>query len=251
MFTGIVETTGEVVARETTSEGLRLRVAADGLDDLHHGQSIAVSGVCLTVESFGVVDPDDTGRVAGESDDSTASAETDDSIGEADEGVVETDGGVVERDESATDRHWFEVFLAAETVAKTYLDDLRVGDVVNVERALPADGRFDGHLVQGHVDTTAEITGIDRVGEDWRFAFSLPEGFGQYVVGKGSVALDGISLTVAERDAETFEVAIVPTTYEVTNLSEKSVGDPVHLEVDVVAKYVESMLDGYVDALAE
>ncbi|WP_440990610.1 riboflavin synthase [Haloarchaeobius baliensis] len=142
----------------------------------------------------------------------------------------------------AYDEETFEVFLAEETVAKTYLGDVEVGDPVNLERAMPADGRFDGHVVQGHVDTTATVRSVESVGEDWRFAFDLPAGYGRYVVEKGSVTLDGISLTVAERDEEGFAVAIVPTTYELTNLSTKEPGDPVHLEVDVVAKYVENML---------
>lgn len=204
MFTGIVETTGEVVGVRQTEGGRRLRVRASGLDDLRHGQSISVSGVCLTVEAFG-----------------------------------EADGG--------TDDRWFEVFLAAETVEKTYLGEVGEGDRVNVERALRADQRFDGHIVQGHVDTTAEVTAIDQIGDDWRFEFALSERFERYVVDKGSVALDGISLTVAEvdREAGTFAVAIIPTTYELTTLSEKEAGDPVHVEVDVVAKYVENMLEGY------
>lgn len=197
MFTGIVERTGELTAREPTDDGLRLRIRADGLDDLHHGQSIAVSGVCLTVEEYG---PD-----------------------------------------------WFSVFLAAETVAKTYLGDLRESDAVNVERALPADGRFDGHVVQGHVDTTTRVTAVEPVGEDWRFTFALPPEYATYVVDKGSVTLDGISLTVADRREGEFDVAVIPTTYEVTSLSDKAVGDPVHLEVDVIAKYVERMLEGYVE----
>ncbi|WP_281195927.1 riboflavin synthase [Halorubrum sp. F4] len=209
MFTGIVEGTGTVRTRTVTDDGLRLRIGVDGVegfDDLGHGQSISVSGVCLTVEKHG-------------------------------------------RNGDA-DGAWFEVFLAAETVAKTYLGDLREGDAVNVERAMPADGRFDGHVVQGHVDTVAEVTGIERVGEDWRFTFSIPEGHDRYLVDKGSVTLDGISLTVAEkraadRHADEFDVAIIPTTYDLTTLSEKSVGDPVHLEVDVIAKYVENMVDGY------
>jgi riboflavin synthase len=141
----------------------------------------------------------------------------------------------------------FEVFLASETVERTYLDDLEVGDPVNLERALPADGRLDGHMVQGHVDGTATITSIERLDEDWRFGFSLPGSVAPYVVEKGSIAVDGISLTVAERSDEAFEVAIVPETYQVTNLAAKTVGDAVHLEVDIVAKYVESMLDGYQD----
>ncbi len=212
MFTGIVEGTGIVRERTETDDGLRLRIGIDTVeenggetgdarfDDLHHGQSISVSGVCLTVESYG------------ESDDGDA---------------------------------WFEVFLASETVEKTYLGALREGDAVNVERAMPADGRFDGHVVQGHVDTVTDVTAIEQVGEDWRFTFSIPEGHGRYLVDKGSVTLDGISLTVAEKGESVFDVAIIPTTYELTTLSEKSVGDPVHLEVDVIAKYVENMTEGY------
>jgi riboflavin synthase len=202
MFTGIVEDTGTVRERTETEGGIRLRIAVDGFDDLHHGQSISVSGVCLTVEAYG--------------------AEGD-----------------------ASDGDWFEVFLASETVAKTYLGEVAEGDPVNVERAMPADGRFDGHVVQGHVDTVAEVTAIERVGEDWRFTFSIPEGHGDYLVDKGSVTLDGISLTVAEKREAAFDVAIIPTTYDLTTLSAKSVGDPVHLEVDVIAKYVENMIDGY------
>ncbi|MFB6126661.1 MAG: riboflavin synthase [Halolamina sp.] len=199
MFTGIVETTGEVVAVDDEDDGIRLRIAADGLDDLHHGQSISVSGVCLTVERFDV----------------------------------------------DADPPWFEVFLAAETVARTYLDELGVGDLINVERALRADDRFDGHVVQGHVDDVAEVVTVDRVGEDWRYTFRLPAGYERYVVEKGSIALDGISLTVAEKRGEEFDVAVVPTTYDLTTFSEKEPGDPVHLEVDVVAKYVENLVDGY------
>ena len=201
MFTGIVETAGEVVGVEADEDGRRLRIRAPDLDDLHHGQSISVSGVCLTVEAFGDSD----------------------------------------------DEHWFEVFLASETVDKTYLGEVAVGDTVNVERAMPADGRFDGHVVQGHVDTVTTIEAIEQVGEDWRFTFELPADHGQYVVDKGSICLDGISLTVADMDREAgrFEVAIIPTTYEVTTLQEKAVGDPVHVEVDVIAKYVENMLAGY------
>ena len=200
MFTGIVEATGTVQSVTETDDGRRLRVSHD-FDALHHGQSISVSGVCLTVERF---------------------------------------------DDDA-----FEVFLASETVEKTYLGSVGEGDVVNLERALAADGRFDGHLVQGHVDTTATVAEVERVGEDWRYTFSLPPEIAQYVVTKGSVALDGISLTVASRHESGFDVAIIPTTYDLTSLSEKEVGDPVHVEVDVVAKYVESMLEGYLDGIRE
>ena len=141
----------------------------------------------------------------------------------------------------------FEVFLAAETVEKTYLGDLEEGDAVNLERAMPADGRFDGHVVQGHVDAVATVESVESVGEDWFFEFRLPEGYDRYVVEKGSITLDGISLTVADLEGDRVTVAIIPTTYELTTLSEKAPGDPVHLEVDVIAKYVEGLLEGYLE----
>jgi len=191
MFTGIVEATGEVLDVVDDEGGRRLRIGVlfEGLD---HGQSISVSGACLTVEEY-------------------------------------------------ADGEWFEVFLARETLDRTYLDEIGVGDGVNVERAMPADGRFDGHIVQGHVDATAEIVDIEQEGDDWTFTFSLPDAQRDYLVEKGSITVDGISLTVADRGPETFDVAIIPTTYDETTLSAKSVGDPVHLEVDVVAKYVEQL----------
>jgi riboflavin synthase len=225
MFTGIVEGTGTVVAATDDAGGRRLRIAAEGLDDLHHGQSISVSGVCLTVEAFGHDAPDELSPAATDALDAAA------------------------HPADATD--WFEVFLASETVAKTYLGDVEPGDAVNVERALAADGRFDGHVVQGHVDDTTEVTGIERVGDDWYFAFDLPADLARYVVQKGSITLDGISLTVADRRESDFAVAIIPTTYELTTLSAKEVGDPVHVEVDVIAKYVENMLDGYRERIVE
>jgi len=138
----------------------------------------------------------------------------------------------------------FEVFLAAETLDRTTFDSVVEGESVNLERALAADGRFDGHVVQGHVDGTTTVEEVERVGEDWTYTFDLPAGLARYVVEKGSIALDGVSLTVASLDeaAETVSVAIVPTTYHETTVSEYEVGDRVHVEVDVFAKYVERML---------
>jgi len=136
----------------------------------------------------------------------------------------------------------FEVFLASETLDRTTLGERTVGDGVNLERAMPAEGRFDGHMVQGHVDGTAAIHDVSRVGEDWSYEFALPADLATYVVEKGSITVDGISLTVADRTDETFGVAIIPTTYEETTLSEKGPGDRVNLEVDVLAKYVEQMV---------
>ena len=148
------------------------------------------------------------------------------------------------------DDEGFEVFVSEETAKKTWLDELEEGDDVNLERAMPADGRFDGHIVQGHVDTTTRVTDVRQVGEDWEFFFEVPDGYERYVVEKGSVTLDGISLTVAEmrEDDGEFSVAIIPETYQVTNLSDKQAGDPVNFEADIVAKYVESTLGGDGDA---
>jgi len=191
MFTGIVEATGEVLRVVDDEGGRRVRLSTPftGLED---GQSISVSGTCLTVEAF-------------------------------------------------EDGEWVALFLARETLDRTFFDTLQEGDRLNLERAMPADGRFDGHIVQGHVDATAEVVGLEREGDDWTYTFSLPEGHRDYLVEKGSITVDGISLTVAARHDDDFDVAIIPTTYDETTLSEKSVGDPVHLELDVVAKYVEQL----------
>jgi riboflavin synthase len=144
------------------------------------------------------------------------------------------------------DEDGFEVFVAEETLSKTWLGEVDEGEVVNLERAMPADGRFDGHIVQGHVDTTTRVVETRQVGEDWEYVFEVPEGFERYVVGKGSVTIDGVSLTVAELDGDTgkFTIAVVPETYRVTNFSEKEAGDPVNFEADIVAKYVESTVTG-------
>ena len=191
MFTGIVEATGEILRVVDDEEGRRVRVSTP-FTDLEAGQSISVSGACLTVEAF-------------------------------------------------ENGEWVDLFLARETLSRTFFGTLQEGDHVNLERAMPADGRFDGHIVQGHVDATADIAGIEQEGEDWTFTFSLPDGHRDYLVEKGSITVDGISLTVAARSEDRFDVAIIPTTYDETTLSEKSVGDPVHLELDVVAKYVEQL----------
>ncbi|MFB6068989.1 MAG: riboflavin synthase [Halobacterium sp.] len=138
---------------------------------------------------------------------------------------------------------WFATFTASETLEKTTLDRVAAGDEVNLERALPADGRLDGHVVQGHVDTTTEVVDVEQVGEDWTFTFALPDGHAQYVAPKGSIALDGVSLTVADVDdaTGTFSVAVIPTTYDLTTLSERAPGDRVNVEVDVLAKYVDRL----------
>jgi riboflavin synthase len=139
---------------------------------------------------------------------------------------------------------WFEAFCSRETVARTYLADCSPGDAVNVERPVAPDGALDGHVVKGTVDTVTTVVGIEPDGDGWRYEFRIPAGHERYLVEKGAIAIDGISLTVADVTPETFTVAVVPTTREVTTLSEKSVGDPVHFEADLLAKYVERQRAG-------
>jgi riboflavin synthase len=136
----------------------------------------------------------------------------------------------------------FTVDVMAETLRRSCLGALRPGDRVNLERAMAAGGRFGGHVVQGHVDGTAQI--LDRTpGDRWELVrFALPEGLSRYVVEKGSITVDGVSLTVAVVDDSSFTVSLIPTTLDLTTLGRKGVGDLVNLEVDVLAKYVERLL---------
>ncbi|GAC1326903.1 MAG: riboflavin synthase [Mycobacteriales bacterium] len=196
MFTGIVEELGEVVSIDLLDRAARLvlrgsRVSADA----HHGDSIAVNGVCLTVTST-------------------------------------LDGT-------------FAVDVMAETLDRSALGALRVGSPVNLERALTLTDRLGGHLVQGHVDGTGVI--LERVpAEHWELVrLSLPAELSRYVVAKGSITVDGVSLTVAALTDTDVTVSLIPTTLALTTLGSKQAGDPVNLEVDVLAKYVEKLLGAY------
>ncbi len=132
--------------------------------------------------------------------------------------------------------------LLAETLRRTNLGDVRPGDDVNLERPMSANGRFDGHIVQGHVDTASPVRAVEAVGRDHRLEIALPDAWARYVVHKGSVAVNGISLTVAELTAAGFVLWIIPHTWEVTNLRGLAPGARVNLEFDLVAKYVERMV---------
>lgn len=136
----------------------------------------------------------------------------------------------------------FAVDVMAETLRRTGLGALRPGERVNLERAMAATARFGGHIVQGHVDGTATITAREP-GERWEVVrFSLPPDLAPYLVPKGSITVDGVSLTVVDAGQDTFSVSLIPTTLELTTLGTKQVGDTVNLEVDVLAKYVERLL---------
>ncbi|WP_034253686.1 riboflavin synthase [Arsenicicoccus bolidensis] len=142
----------------------------------------------------------------------------------------------------AHDEATFSVDVMRETLDRSSLGALQAGSPVNLERAMPAGGRFGGHVVQGHVDGAATIVRREP-GDRWEVVtFSLPPELSRYVVEKGSITVDGISLTVSAVDDATFAVSLIPTTLELTTLGRKQVGDLVNLEVDVIAKYVERLM---------
>ena len=136
----------------------------------------------------------------------------------------------------------FTADLSNETLERTSLKVLAAGSLVNLERPMRADGRFDGHIVQGHVDGVGRIRAFTRKGDDYRLEVEFSESALRYIVEKGSISVDGISLTIARVRPCVFEVAIIPHTFDNTNLQRAQAGDPVNLEFDVIAKYVERML---------
>jgi riboflavin synthase len=216
VFTGIVEEIGEVVAVRHADEVLELTVRGPVVSsDARHGDSIAVSGVCLTVTAVQTADdPADDPAAPG------------------------PPGGS------------FRVELVPETLARTSLAGVRAGAQVNLERAVAVGGRLGGHIVQGHVDGVGTLLRRDPGTRSDELRFSLPAHLARYVVEKGSITVDGVSLTVAATDATdpggaTFSVALIPTTLSHTTLGSRAVGDTVNLEVDVVAKYVERLVAGY------
>lgn len=130
----------------------------------------------------------------------------------------------------------------AETLSKTNLGRLRPGDRVNLERALPANGRFGGHVVQGHVDGVGTVLAVERHGEWIDMAFAVPPPLAEGLVPKGSVAVDGVSLTVVDANPGGFSVALIPHTLAETTLGRRAVGDAVNIETDILGKYVQKML---------
>ena len=136
----------------------------------------------------------------------------------------------------------FAADVSMETLARSTLGSLQPGAPVNLERAVTPTTRLGGHIVQGHVDARGQFAGVEDHGESWTIKIAYPEEIARYLVFKGSIAVEGISLTIAGLTEYHFEVAIIPKTWEVTNLSRLKAGDDVNLEVDVIAKYVERLL---------
>lgn len=140
------------------------------------------------------------------------------------------------------DKHQHTVTAIDETLNKTNLGSLKVNDKVNLERCMQMNGRLDGHIVQGHVDTTAECISILDENGSWRFRFKHPQSQGFITVEKGSICINGISLTVVDSTQDEFSVAIIPYTYEHTNMHQLKIGETVNLEFDILGKYVAKLM---------
>ncbi len=136
----------------------------------------------------------------------------------------------------------FAADVSRETLQRSTLGRLRPGAPVNLERAVTPATRLGGHIVQGHVDARGQFIAVEDHGESWTIRIAYPKEIGRYLVFKGSVAVEGISLTIAGLTGEHFEIAIIPKTWEVTNLSHLKPGDEVNIEVDIIGKYVEKLL---------
>ncbi len=146
---------------------------------------------------------------------------------------------------------YFTADVMNETLSRSDLGDLRPGSPVNLERAMPADGRFGGHIVSGHIDGTGTILSIREDANAVWFTVGADKALLNYVVEKGSIAMDGISLTVAAVTGQSFSVSLIPHTRAVTNLASKKVGDPLNLETDIIGKYVEKFVSLRQDRAAE
>ena len=192
MFTGLVETKGILARRARRGPGYRLAVEA-ALGALTLGESISVSGACLTVVS--------------------------------------------------SDEQGFEADVSLETAAKTTLGALPLGAAVNLERALKVGDRLGGHLVSGHVDAVAKLVRVAPAGEAQRLSIAYPRDLARFIASKGSITLDGVSLTVNAVTADELEVMVIPHTLSVTTLGALEPGNPINLEVDTLARYAVRFLE--------
>jgi len=192
MFTGIIETLGEVLLADFDKGNLNLTVASAISSELKIDQSVAHNGICLTVVALG--------------------------------------------------NGTHTVTAIDETLAKTNLGTIKTGDLVNLERCMQMNGRLDGHIVQGHVDQTAECIALNELDGSWEYTFKYDSSKGNVTVEKGSICVNGISLTVVNSKEDSFSVAIIPYTHEHTNLKNVTVGSIINLEFDIIGKYVAKLM---------
>lgn len=196
MFTGIIETVGEVSASRPIGGDIRITVSAPDFAEreVALGDSIALNGVCLTV---------------------------------------------VENAE-----HQFSFDVSVESINHTLIGDWKVGTKVNMEMALLPTTRLGGHLVSGHVDGLAKLKSLEEEARSWRMVFEAPESLRKYIAKKGSITINGTSLTVNSVDSNLFDINVIPHTFQVTTLGVLTPGDQVHIEVDLIARYLERLLEG-------
>lgn len=191
MFTGIIESTGEVISIAPSEDNIHFTLRCPFTKELKIDQSVAHNGCCLT--------------------------------------IVEINGDN------------YMVTAIQETLNKSNLREWKVGTKVNLERCMPLNGRLDGHIVQGHVDTTGICVGKEDLNGSWEFTFRYDSN--DVTVEKGSITVNGTSLTVVDSKAQEFSVCIIPYTYEFTNFHSLTVGDTVNLEFDIIGKYVARLLN--------
>lgn len=193
MFTGIIETLGEIKSIEHTDANVHLWVESEFTNQLKIDQSVAHNGVCLTVVAI--------------------------------EGTS------------------YKVTAIQETILKTTLGSWKIGDRLNLERGMRLGDRLDGHIVQGHVDQTAVCTAVENENGSWKYHFQYNTNLGNVTIPKGSITVNGVSLTVVDSTLSAFSVAIIPFTYEHTNFQFIQVGTAVNLEFDVIGKYVSRLFE--------
>lgn len=193
MFTGIIETFGEVIAIHKEQDNLHLEIKSDFTKELKIDQSVAHNGVCLT--------------------------------------VVEINNDT------------YTVTAIKETLEKTNLEKLKVGDIVNLERGMKLGDRLDGHIVQGHVDQVAKCINIEETEGSWKFTFNYNPSLNNITIEKGSITVNGVSLTVVDSKKNEFSVAIIPYTFEHTNFKNFKIDTVVNLEFDVIGKYVKRLTE--------
>ncbi|MEQ6117950.1 riboflavin synthase [Reichenbachiella sp. MALMAid0571] len=193
MFTGIIESKGEIISIEKSGSNLDFTIKSNISNELKIDQSVAHNGICLTVT-----------KVAG-------------------------------------DTH--QVTAVEETILKTNLRDVSTGDSFNLERCMVANGRFDGHIVQGHVDQTAICKKVKELDGSWLYEFEYDPSIGNITVEKGSITINGVSLTCFNSNEGKFTVTIIPYTFEHTNFKSLKESDLVNLEFDIIGKYVSKLLN--------
>ena len=193
MFTGIIEAVSTIAKIEKKGQECRISLKNPFGNEIKTGDSIAVDGVCLTVESF-------------------------------------TEGTI-------------SFFLSKATLEKTIAAKYTTGSTVNLERAMSANGRFDGHIVQGHVDSCGKVTEVRKIGDGTEIKISFDKNFEDFTVPRGSITVNGVSLTIAELSGNTFRISLIPETLKRTSFAETlKTGNEVNLEFDILGKYAAKML---------